>query len=218
MKAVIFLILIFLTVKAYPASVQTIDLSLKQFQHVTFKDIPTTHYENDGSSLAITVDKSSSFLLLPFSQPQTVRAVAFSWRGSGVVKVPDAKTEQTKQGDDGRLRIGLLLVGKPPMVPFLAPTWIKTVRDIMKVPSDRIVYLAVDTKNPPPAKWTSPHSSDIEIQAIPSETLGDGWWRSHMTFNKTLSVGGLWITADGDNTGSTFKTWLKDLVLTADTF
>lgn len=214
MKTILFLFLIFHSLATSAAPAQNIDLSLQRFQHVTFKNIPPTHFENEGSTLVLSVNKSSSFLLLPFQDPQTVRTVAFSWRGSGIVQVADANIEQTKQGDDGRLRIGLLLVGKPPMIPFLAPSWIKTVRDIMKVPSDRIIYLAVETKNPPPTQWRSPHSSDIEIRAIPSTPTADGWWQSQITFEKSLSVAGLWITADGDNTGSTFKTWLKDLVLT----
>lgn len=190
-----------------------IDLKVERFHHITFPKIPPNRFGNEGETLVITVEQSSSFLLLPYEKPRSVEGVRFLWKSAGDLKVPDAATEQKKAGDDGRLRVGLLLQGKAPLLPFFAPRWIKTIRDIMKVPSNEILYLAVGTRNAPMTQWTSPYADDIKIMTLPAEAQADGWQVSEMNFISPMQVVGIWLTADGDDTQSTFKTWLKDLVL-----
>jgi len=195
------------------AKTPAVDLRVERFHHITFPKIPPNRFTNEGEALVITVEQSSSFLLLPFEKPRSVEGVRFLWKSTGDLKVPDAAAEQKKGGDDGRLRVGLLLKGKAPFLPFFAPRWIKSIRDVMKIPSNEIMYLAVGTRNAPMTQWTSPYADDIKIMALPAEAQANGWQASEMNFIKPMPVVGIWLTADGDDTQSAFKTWLKDLVL-----
>lgn len=195
------------------ASALAVDLDPGAFQSVTFDKIPQTTYVKSGDALKIVVEKSSSFLILPFSTPREVSTVVFEWQGEGELAMPDAATEKTKAGDDGRLKIGLMVSGEAPMIPFFAPGWVKAVRDHMKLPADRLEVLIVGAKTKAGESWESPYDDSITLHSVGEGQEKGGWRRVEAKLPKPLPVVGLWIMADGDNTGSSFTTRLRDLTL-----
>ncbi len=195
------------------ASALAIDMNPADFQPVTFGKIPPTVYERSGDSLKMTVVKSSSFLLKPFEAERAVSSVSFEWQSQGELHVKDAAAEKTKEGDDGHLKICLMISGKAPLVPFFASAWVKAVRDAMKLPADRLRCLIVGTKAKVGEKWPSPYDDSIELVAVDGPDEGKGWRRADAKFDQPLRIVGVWIMADGDDTGSEFTTRLRDLTL-----
>ena len=51
------------------ASLTAVNLNTAGMKHVTFDGIPATTYRNDGAELVADVNKSASFVLLPFTDP-----------------------------------------------------------------------------------------------------------------------------------------------------
>jgi len=186
---------------------------VNNFKTITFAKIPPTLYQNEGSSLKMLVKKSSAFLLQAFSQPKMVDGISFEWKSDGRPNTKDRVHERSKEGDDAPLRIGLLQSGPEPFIPFFASSWIKVVRDHMKLPSHEMTYVAVGTKNPPGTTWQSPYSSSIRIIVAEEKSLADGWSKARFVGKKPMAIVGLWIMADGDDTQAEFSTMLRDLTL-----
>lgn len=183
------------------------------FRHIRFDDLPPVAYSQENGALKIEVDAASSFLLQPFDAPKTVKAIRFEWKSDGALGVKDAAMQERKDGDDARLRIGLILAGQSPMIPFFAPAWIKAIRDHMKHPAGQIRFVLAGTAMPPNSSWPSPYNGDMRLAAAEERPLADGWKEGRFALPQSEQVVGLWIMADGDNTKSKFTTWLKALDL-----
>ena len=106
------------------------------------------------------------------------------------------------------------MAGEAPLVPFFAPAWIKKTRDILKLPSNLMIYLGLGSLSAPGSRWNSPYSDSILSIATPSQPLKDGWQRAAITLEKPYDIAGLWLFADGDNSKSQFTTKIRDLTLT----
>lgn len=204
---------LFLLLEAGTALAAPVPLELHNFAHITVGDLPPTRYRRGPEGLQMHVDRSASFLLLPLDQPTVVRGLRLRWRSSGTYAVPSARAEESKSGDDQRLRVGLLIAGDPPSVPFFAPAWVKAVKAHLRWPSDRMVTFVGGSRHAPTERWRSPYSSSIECIALGGRPAPDGWIRSEVRMDGPVSVVGVWLMADGDDTGARFETDLAELEL-----
>lgn len=194
------------------APAKPIDLSISGMKHIWFGGIPKTQYQNSGTELVMEVDKSASFMLMPFKTKRTIKTVRFLWRTEGDINVKSKELEGKAGGDDLKFRLGLIISGYAPRLSMFAPSWIKAIRSTMHLTGSRLIYLAAGANHPPGSKWRSPFSSSITNISIASTKPGaDGWQQATFTADKELIVVGLWLMADGDNSKSSFTTRLKDL-------
>lgn len=173
---------------------------------ITFKGITPTIYQRLQNHWIIKVKASSSAMVLPFAKKRSIRRIRFKWKTQGNFKVHSSAQERSKEGDDAKIRIGLILSGKAPMIPFFAPRWIRELENRLKYSSDKMIYITPDLYTPPGSQFESPYSSSIHTLSVPSTNgIVD------MTFQKAKTCVGLWIMADGDDTESHFVTHLRDL-------
>lgn len=193
--------------------VREIPLDEDAWAKITFDDIAPTDYKAQKGILTATVDQSASALIYAFDQPQTVQAAGFQWQNQGTLKVKSAKHEASKVGDDALLRVGVMIAGPKPTIPFFAPAWIKKTASALKQPSDRMIYLTVGSKHKTGKSWSSPYADSIHSVAVASEKAKNSWQTVNHRFKTAQSVVGLWLMADGDNTGSQFQVKLKNLQL-----
>ncbi len=181
--------------------------------HITFKKVKPSNYFFKQGALKIQVNNSASFLLLPFENTRQITKVSFQWKKSGMINIKDSEHEETRQGDDAYLRVGLALKGKNTVANPLAPQWAKQVREVLHHASNKMIYLTPGSKHNVGEHWKSPYTDDVDIIAVSSKIKADGWNYSEHEFEDSQSVVGLWLMADGDNTQSTFTSWLKSLTL-----
>ena len=138
--------------------------------------------------------------------------MSFEWQAEGMLNKSTASQEKTRKGDDAWLRVGLVISGEPDLVPEpLLPRWVIKARDVLKHPSDRMLYLIPDARHPPGETWRSPFSSNIDMVSVESRDRPDGWKQVKHEFDRPRSAVGLWLMADGDNTGSIFTSRLRKL-------
>ncbi|MEO1246550.1 MAG: DUF3047 domain-containing protein [Pseudomonadota bacterium] len=184
-------------------------------QHITFDDKPTTDYTIDNSGVLVaTVDRSASFLLYSFDNAVPVSTVQWEWRNTGTPNLLSAEHEESKDGDDAQLRIGLVIHGDPPgVVAAFAPAWIKQVSEHLKLTTNAMLFLISGSKHADGDTWTSPYFKRITHRAVMGTPGPDGWSRSSVTFAEGHAVVGVWLMADGDNTNARFKTQLRNLML-----
>ena len=196
------------------ADVQAITLKPDQFKSIFFDDIAPTKYHFKEQELIANVNNSASALVLPFNKAIDVTSMTVEWQSlSGKIQWQNPSQQKSKAGDDAYWRIGVMLAGDAPMIPFFASAWIKKVRSFMNLESNQLVYLIVGSPLPDGSTWPSPYSDSITNRAIPSKPLSDKWQAASWRFDEKKSVVGLWIMADGDNTNSTFKAKLRSLKL-----
>ena len=157
-------------------------------------------------------DWSSDVCSSDLPVPLAISKLRVSWKMNGFVKGASSETEKIKEGDDFPLRIGLMIKGSKPIVPFFAPAWAKALGDLMVLPSNHMVYFVLGAKSSPGEIWKSPFSNSIETRAVQSIQNDSGWSIADQTFSP-IEVVGLWIMGDGDNTKSVFSASVNELVL-----
>ena len=181
------------------------------YHHISFDGIRPTIYELKDNNWHIKVNSSSSFILVPFESPRTIRNISFLWKKDGTLNIDGPKRQTQKSGDDSYLKLGFMTEGRAPLIPFFAPSWIKAVRKFTKLSSDKLIYHLFGGPKEPGSEWNNPYSSDVKMRSIASMTRTDGWNEANYTSKITQKITGFWIMADGDNTKSSFQTWLKAL-------
>lgn len=188
-------------------------LEASSFHPISFPGKPATRYQFKDGILIADVEHSASALLYSFKQIRSIQGISLEYRNKGQTLVSDAGMEASRAGDDSLLRIGLLLSGPKPFIPIFASTWIKATANFLNLPSDRMLYLFIGARHAPGQRWLSPYSSSIENIAVGDSLTADGWRKVEFEFDKALPVVGIWLMADGDDTGSTFSLSLKNLRL-----
>lgn len=193
---------------------QPIPLEARQFVSIGFDHIPETKYHFSNGILEARAEQSASFLIHSFEHVQKVSEISFEWYGEGLLAVQDSKHEASKAGDDAWLRIGLLLHGPAPSIPFLAPSWIKQTRRLLSHPANRLLYLVVGTKHKLGSRWNSPYAKSIANIAVSSEASATNPWRkARQRFEKPIELVGLWLMVDSDNSKSKIVTRVRNLQL-----
>ncbi len=201
---------------AGPAFADTVNPLHYEYRHVTFDDIPPSSYEVDADgTLTADVDRSSSFLLIPFDRVVTVDTVTWEWQSDGRPDLQSAAHEESKSGDDALLRIGLLVQGdEPSRIPWFLPAWIRQVReDLEPETTGSMLFLVSGGLHAAGETWVSPYADTIRHLAVAGIPSADGWRRSRATLPEPLDVVGLWLMADGDDTEAGFRTRLRRLEL-----
>ncbi|MBP9708123.1 MAG: DUF3047 domain-containing protein [Oligoflexales bacterium] len=191
---------------------------MQQLKYLTFEKLAQTKYSNpEPGVLAIDVTASASAIIVPFSKIQHVKKVSFEWYSVGKIDFPKGINEKSKKGDDALLRIGLIISGEKPRFSFLAPAWLKTLATHIKFSSDRMLYLTVQDPNRfHSEKWVSPYHDSITAAAVlcrKTAILNSKWQACSFELSTITETVALWIMADGDNTGASFKSFLRNLIL-----
>lgn len=205
---ILFLSTLYLTLPA-KIKAKELDLSVFNYQQISFDGIRPTVYRNEDSALVARVSESSSILMKAFERIEKVSFVSIEWKSTGDLKIKNFEHQISKDGDDAKFRIGLILSGHAPVIPFFAPTWVKKTKDILKLPSDKMIYLVLGAEAG--KRWKSPYSGSIESIALANTAMKDGWYKSEFKFEERKQLVGVWLFSDGDNTKSSFVTKVRKL-------
>jgi len=203
-----------LLLAAVQLNAEQIVLDEQNFEHIHFKRIKPNRVEFNQDAIHFDVNRSASFLLLAFNDIKNIRTVSFQWNADGMLNKDSVEHEKTRKGDDAWLRVGLIIKGQPEHIPEpLLPRWMKQVRQTLKHQSSNMIYLIPDAMHTPGETWKSPFSSNVDMISVNSTIMGGVWKQASYEFAKPQQAVGLWIMADGDNTGSIFESWLRNLVI-----
>jgi len=193
------------------AQAENIVLQADDFEHIQFKKIRASTYTFHDQLLQIDVDKSASFLMLPFDEVKKIDRVSFEWRSEGRLQIDSPQHEEQRNGDDAVFKLGLLQKSEDSFLnPFLPP-WMKRVEALLKYPSENMINLVAAAKHAPGEQWPNPYNKRVTTIAVGSVSSGQGWMKASYQFAQPVDVVGLWLMADGDNTGSSFSTYVKNI-------
>ncbi len=191
--------------------------SYPSFHALSFPNKKDTEYRYQLGELSFTVKNSASALIASLAQPCLVKEVRLSYSKAAGPSVSDSLREESKSGDDSFFRLGLLVSGKPPVIPFLAPSWIKKLGTMLSHPTDRMIYLWPDAKHRRGETWLSPYTGSIANIVMNSDgSASSGWNQARYRLPVPQRVVGFWLMADGDDTRSEFSGKVKDILIISD--
>ena len=188
-----------------------------RWHELRYGKIPPHTLRFSESGLEISVRRSAMPLLCPL--PQQVRVHSIHVKGRIIGSLEVAPEKQGKKGyDDYSLRVGLVEPGAATLTARerrAAADWVKSLFDL--APAGRgiakvhFLNLGVDsseigrTRQHPMSKLL-----EEEIVAAPKP---DGSFEVVRNFNPPMEVCAIWISADGDDTKSTFQTVINQIEL-----
>lgn len=186
------------------------------WQTLAYRGIPPNRVEVTGQGMAIHVNRSAGPVVWPLDQPRSVSRLHV--RGTVIGSLQTTAGRQGQKGaDDFVLRVGLVESGsrRPGfMERRFAAEWVR--RLFAMAPAGdgigriRFFNLGLSASQ---IGWARTHPlSDLlyeSVVAVPDE---------HGAFTFTVPVGGppvlgIWLSADGDDTQSTFSVWIEALEL-----
>lgn len=190
-----------------------ISLEPSNWDELKFEDIPANRTTFTGTGISIEVDDSASPLVHIFPSSKSIRRIEVTGTVSGA---PSWPTEV----DDSLLRVGVIQAGETRLNAFqklTAPSWLQRVDQLVGqtgngVESILCYHLGLDEERIG-QKRTNPNASIFEetIEATPDS---EGKFRIAVEFPESIASPGLWILADGDDSGSSFQVRIESLILT----
>ncbi len=208
---------ILLALVAWPLFALDIPLESDQWKVLGYRNIPVNEVMSSKAGMEIRIDGSASAIVYPIPEPGRFTTLHVKATIDGQVNLGDL-LQGSKEGDDFRLRVGLVYAGDKTLnfiQRSLAPQWIRTLYDLAPEGAgiSRVEFyntwqspqLAGQKRPHPTTKlWrenfvlsTSPRGAVNQVLRIPTDS----------------EVVAIWLSADGDNTGSSFRVILHSLSL-----
>lgn len=186
-----------------------------RWRELRYGKIPAHTLRFTESAMEISVRRSAMPLLCPL--PQAVRVNSIHVKGRIVGSIEVAPEKQGKKGyDDYSLRVGLVEPGTTTLTARerrAATDWVKALFDL--APAGRgitkvhFLNLGVDRSEIGRARQ-HPMSKLLEEEVV-AAPKPDGSFEFVRNFNPPMEVCAIWISADGDDTKSSFQTIINQL-------
>ncbi|MEM6639456.1 MAG: hypothetical protein AAF610_06105 [Pseudomonadota bacterium] len=206
---------------AAPTSVPVDDTS--DWQILSFRKIPANDVTADKNGLTIEVASSASPLVYPLPAPARVQRVRVTGEWRGALSLPEGAVQGAKGVDDFVLKLGLVESGDQTLSWFqkrVAPKWIRTLFDL--APPDggisQIHFLST-TQQPDLVGTSRTHPlSDLLQESRHLLLDAPGEFVMDVELDAAADVVALWISSDGDDTGSRFTLQIKSIELISGDF
>lgn len=197
------------------AYAESIPLDLSKWHKVKYSKIKPNKDKNTNEALLISVNKSSSALVYKFDKPKKVKSLTVALKLIGKLNYKN-KTPGEKEAEDFPIRIGLILSGDKQLNFFqraIAPKWLIKLNDLGKKSGgfDKIYSLIFYDKKPKFDYREHPLSKYFQ-EKVATQLTDKGIEYTH-NYKKPMKAIGLWISADGDDTNSSFEVEIKKLDL-----
>lgn len=189
-----------------------------EWREITFGDIPANRAVFAADSLRIEVRGSTSALVKQLPENFVAGGVVVSGRIDGELAIPESEL-WADEYDDAYLRIGLIEAGGKRLTPLqriAAPRWIRDLEELFGrdgggIGKIRCALLA------PHSSWvgetrTNPKAALFE-EFVAGAPGADGAFRIEWRWNEPAEIVGLWLQADGDDTGSDFNLTIESVTI-----
>lgn len=181
-----------------------------------FRKIPANTVSHSAEGVQVTVKNSASPLIYKLPTPAVVTAVEVELQIQGELKFPGGANDFQ---EDSYFRLGLVAEGDKKLSrvqKMFAPAWVEKLYSLAPegVGLDKIYFLNVAGGEAKiGAARLHPKSELMSEQIVKIRKTGE----NRIVFSHSLQppqkVAALWISIDGDDTKSEFKTVIQKLVL-----
>ncbi len=190
---------------------ENVSLNSKGWHSLSYSSLPANRLKFSSNKISIHVQNSASPLIHPMTQnPKKIKKISINGHVNLLVKVDPVEKQGQEGFDDFVLRLGLVLLGDKRLSyveSLLAPDWVQKMFSLAPENQgvDRILFLtAVLSSSLLNQKRVHPLSEYLHEHYVWLMNKPGDFAYSH-TFEKPQLTGALWISADGDDTGSSFQ-------------
>ena len=212
---------IVLSLSLFSATAMALDVpvdDLGPWTLLSFNNIKPNKVTISDDALLVSVRGSASPLIYQFDEPVHISGVTVTASWSGELRIPEAATEGDENADDFVLKFGIVEAGDRRLNWFqrrVAADWIKQLYKL--APKDggvnRINFLST-TQRPERLGESRTHPlNDLLHETRILYLDAPGPFVMTHEFPAPVEALGLWVSVDGDNTGSNFDLRLERITL-----
>ena len=210
-------LLIFGSKSAFALTRVPLELDSQHWHLLEYHNIPANRVSQNEGGIRIDVQASASPLIYTFEQPQSIRHISVSGKISLLPAIPEGAQQGDRGADDFPFRLGLVLEGDKNLTfaqRLIASDWVKQLFDLAPESSgiDQVRFL--NLRNPAPVNWQQrihPESRGLFTEVIVGQADANMRFELEHTLDAPLRVLALWISADGDDTGSFYSLTLDSV-------
>ncbi|MEM9401309.1 MAG: hypothetical protein AAGA44_02340 [Pseudomonadota bacterium] len=185
---------------------------------LSFSSIPPNEVSVVDGALSIKVRASASPLIYGFDTPTTLTAITVVGEWQGELRIPDGVVQGDKGADDFVLKFGVVEAGDRRLNFFqrrIAADWIKQLFKLAPKDSgvERINFLSTTQQADQLNNRRTHPLSDLLYEARILHLAEPGRFTMSYEFAEPVETLGLWISTDGDDTGSNFDLRLESITL-----
>lgn len=182
-----------------------------------FDDVPANRLSYGEGAMTIAVTGSGSPLVSEFPEVIKVKELTVTGTVEGTLNLDSADLWK-KGNDDALLRVGLIEPGTKKLSSLqrlAAPVWIKTLEKMFNGKMKGLGRIQCFHLMPDASligKNRVNPMGDMFVERIQAAPGPDGTFVLKVSFpDEPLTVAGLWLLADGDDTNSTFSVTISDI-------
>ena len=213
--------LLVVTLLLYAARTPAIEIpvgDVDAWTTLTFNKIPANEVSAEDGRLRIAVRRSASPLVYKLHGPTEVTGITVRARWSGALQLADGAAQGDKGSDDFVLKLGIVESGQRTLSWLqrkVAADWIKQLFKL--APSgagvERINFLSTTQQRDLLGSERQHPLSDLLYETRVTHLDSPGGFTLAHEFAKPVTVLGIWISSDGDDTQSSFQLEIESLVL-----
>ncbi len=191
---------------------------LQRWTSLSFSSIPANTVSVEDGNLHISVNKSASPLVYKLGEPLAVMSLAVKARWSGKLNIPQDAVQGEAGADDFILKLGIVEAGDRTLNWLqrrIAADWIRQLFKLAPKGTgvERINFLSTtQQQNLLGSRRTHP-LNDLLYETRIAYLESPGEFEMLYQFEKPVVVLGIWISADGDDTGSSFDLSIEQITL-----
>ncbi|MFK7887817.1 MAG: hypothetical protein AB8G16_13235 [Gammaproteobacteria bacterium] len=210
---------LFLLAPAASAAPTTIPLDrAESWEALSFRKIPANAVSFGEDGLTLGINGSASPLVHGLSAATPVSRIRVRGHWRGALNLPASAVQGDTGVDDFVLKLGLVEAGDQTLNWFqrkIAAPWIRTLfKQAPKGSGVRRIHFLSTTQQSAQLNQSRVHPlSDLLYETRVTLLDAPGAFEMDVTLPESVDVLALWISADGDDTGSQFTLHLDDITL-----
>ncbi len=167
--------------------------------------------------MKIDVNNSASPIIFPFESPQSLKSISLNIKVDGAIDLGD-KIQGNKGADDFLFRLGVVYEGDQTLNFFqkaIAAKWVKQLFALAPKGTgvDHISFFNIFSDARLAGKERTHPASELMKEAFKDSLINGTRKQLRWYPNPDKRVLGLWISSDGDDTGSKYSVEISDLQL-----
>lgn len=195
--------------------------NLDRWISLNYSGIEANEVSLDGGRLAIGVNGSASPLVYRFDEPVDATGLTVKAEWAGALTIPDGAVQGEPNADDFVLKVGIVEAGDRTLSWLerrFAAEWIRELYALAPEGSgiERILFLSTTRSKAQVGSARRHPLSDLLHERRVTYLEQPGTFSMTHRFDKPVRALGLWISADGDDTGSAFEVRIDEIRLSVD--
>jgi len=191
---------------------------LQRWTALSYRSIPANSASVEDGNLHISVNESASPLVYKLDEPLAVISLVVKARWSGKLNIPQGAVQGEAGADDFILKLGIVEAGDRTLNWLqrrIAANWIQQLFKLAPKGTgvERINFLSTTQQQKLLGSRRTHPLNDLLYETRVTFLESPGEFEMVYQFEGPVVVLGLWISSDGDDTGSSFDLTVERITL-----